>query len=735
MKKYLIMLVPVLMLSFQPDSPSSSAPANKRPVWAADDLQPSASQEKVEQLVANILTKYHYRKVRLNDSLSSVIWTNYLKEVDNSKIYLLASDVAGFEKYRNQLDDALINGDLTPAYEIFNVFLKRYDERSSFIKETLKTPFNFSADETFNTDREKATWPKDTDEQNDIWRKVLKNEALELKLAGQKDSTITNTMLSRYKNRDKAIARIKSEDVFQMYMNSFAEALDPHTNYLSPKASDRFNQEMSQSLEGIGAMLREDGDYIKIVDIVPGGPAFKSNKFTKEDKIVGVAQGDGAMVSIIGYQVDDAVKLIKGPKGTVVRLQIRSATALPSEAPKEIRLVREKIKLEDQRAKKEVIEISENGKPYKIGVITIPMFYRDFEGARKKETNFSSTTGDVKKYVDSLKLAKVDGIVIDLRNNGGGSLTEAIDLTGLFIQKGPVVQVRESSGETEVLTDQDPSVTYEGPLAVLVNRFSASASEIFAAAIQDYKRGIIVGGQTYGKGTVQTLIDLNQWLPKEPEKVGQVKMTIQKFYRINGSSTQHKGVTPDIELPSNYSAKEFGESSQPSALPWDQIATTRYDVTRAVDDKVLTRIRDKFEQRLKSDPDLKQLAQKLADDKKARENTVVSLQEVKRKKERDDAEKKRVALSKLDLPDDEEVAAGLVGGSANGEGVTVKGDSTAKAAVGKTTTGKNQVGKPAGASVAGATTPAVAKKKKDLYLTETGRILADMIAASPGRHQ
>ncbi len=734
MKKYLILLVPVLMLSFQPDSPSSSAPVNRRnaprSVYTADDLQPTTSQEKVEQLVANILTKYHYRKVRLNDSLSSVIWDNYLKEVDNNKIYLLASDIASFEKYRNQLDDALINGDLTPAYDIYNVFRKRYEERSEFVKETLKTPFNFTADETFNTDREKATWPKNVEEQNDLWRKVLKNESLELRLAGQKDSTITSTMTARYKNRDKAISRIKSEDVFQMYMNSFSEALDPHTNYLSPKASDRFTQEMSQSLEGIGAMLREDGDYIKIVDIVPGGPAFKSKLFTKEDKIVGVAQGDGPMVSIIGYQVDDAVKLIKGAKGTVVRLQVRSATALASESPKEIRLVREKIKLEDQRAKKEIIEITDNGKPYKIGVITIPIFYRDFEGARKKEADFSSTTSDVKKYVDSLKIAKVDGIVIDLRNNGGGSLTEAINLTGLFIQKGPVVQVRESSGETEVYTDPDPSVTYEGPMAVLVNRFSASASEIFAAAIQDYKRGIIVGGQTYGKGTVQTLIDLNQWLPKEPEKVGQVKMTIQKFYRINGSSTQHKGVTPDIELPSNFSAKEFGESSQPSALPWDQIATTRYDVTRAVDDKVLARIRDKFEQRLKSDPELKLFAQKLADDKKARENTVVSLQESKRKKERDEAEKKRAAMNKLDLSDDDEVAAGLVAP----DGAATVTDSTKVAASGKTTTSKNQAGK-ASSTVAATKVPAVAKKKKDLYLTETGRILADMIAATGGRHQ
>lgn len=717
MKKYLVTLVPVLMLSFQPDTPSSSAPAKLVKVANADDLQPSVSQEKVEALVAKLLTTYHYRRVRLNDSLSSVIWDNYLKDVDHSKTYFLASDIDSFAKYKTQLDDALVNGDLSAGYDIYNVFRKRFQERSDFVKETLKTPFTFTADETFNTDRDKAAWPKTLEEQNDIWRKVLKNQALELKLAGQKDSAVTATLTSRYKNLDKIIGRYKSEDVFQMYMNSFAEALDPHTNYLSPKSADRFNQEMSQSLEGIGALLREDGDYIKISDVLPGGPAFRSKKFTKEDKIVGVGQGDsGPMVSIVGYQVDEAVKLIKGAKGTTVRLQVQSANALAGAPPKEIKLVREKIKLEDQRAKKEVIDVTENGKTYKIGVITIPMFYRDFEGARKRETDFSSTTSDVKKFIDTLKTAKVEGIVIDLRNNGGGSLTEAISLTGLFIPKGPVVQVREYTGETEVYTDPDPSITYDGPMAVLVDRFSASASEIFAAAIQDYKRGIIVGGQTYGKGTVQTLIDLNQWLPKEPDKVGQVKMTIQKFYRINGSSTQHKGVTPDIELPSAFTAEEYGESSQPSALPWDQIASTRYESSRSVDDKVLSRLREKFEQRLKSDPELKNLAQQLADFKKAKGNTVVSLQEVKRKKERDEAEKKRAAMNTVSqLADDE-------------TGLTAVDTPDVKSEA-KTSDTKGADGKLVTASV-----PAPKKKKKDLYLSETGKILADMIAAN-GRHQ
>ena len=687
MRKYLITLVPVLMLSLQP-GPQAGMSAVPLPPPSADDLKPSVSQEHVEQLVARLLTTHHYRKVRLNDSLSSVVFDNYLKELDGNKAYFLASDVNSFEKYRNNIDDQLINGELTAAYDIYNVFRKRYQERNKFVQENFVKPFDFTVDETFNTDREKANWPKSIEDQNDLWRKLLKNQSLELKLTGKADTSVVNSMKSRYKNLDRYMNRIKAEDVFQIYMNSFAESLDPHTNYMSPRSADRFNQEMSASLEGIGALLQEDGDYIKISDIVPGGPAFKSKLLTKGDKIVGVAQGEGGqIVNIVGYQVDDAVKLIKGPKGTTVRLQIQSNDAIAGAPPKEIRLVREKIKLEEQRAKKEVIEITQNQKKYKLGVITIPVFYRDFEGARKREEGFASTTGDVQKFLNELKTEKVDGVVVDLRDNGGGSLTEAITLTGLFISRGPVVQVKEAQGDIEVQTDPDPSIIYDGPLAVMVNRFSASASEIFAAAIQDYKRGLIVGSQTYGKGTVQTMVDLNTWL-KESEKVGQVKMTIAKFYRINGSSTQHKGVTPDIELPSAFSAEEYGESSQPSALPWDQIASARFDVTRSLDDKIITKIRDRYEQRLKSDTDMKQLMADFAELKRAKEKTVVSLQESKRKKERDEAEKRRKSIS-----------------ASAGEPVATN-DSTTPAK-----------------------DPKDAKApKKDLYLDECGKVLADYIA-------
>ena len=672
------------MLSLNPDS---AATQKKVPtaVYADDDLKPSLSQEKVEVLVSNLLSNYHFRKVKLSDSLSSVVFDNYLKDVDGNKMYLLASDAAGFEKYRNEMDDFLANGNLNAPYEMYNLFRKRYRERSTFIQDELKKPLDFNTDETLNTNREKAEFAKTPEELNDLWRKMIKNEALELKIAGKADTAIVSTMRDRYASRDKFfLKRVRSEDVFQMYVNSYTEALDPHTSYMNPKTSDRFNQEMSQSLEGIGAILREEGNYIKIVEVVAGGPAFRSDQVHKEDKIVAVAQGEnGKFQDIVGWFVDDAVKLIKGPKGTTVRLQILAANSLPNTPPKEVKIVREKIKLEDRRAKKEIVTINQNKKDYKIGVINLPEFYRDFEGARQRDKDFASTTRDVQKLVEELKAQNVDGLVIDLRNNGGGSLTEAVSLTGLFISRGPVVQVKEQSGEIESQNDPDPTVLYDGPLAVLVNRFSASASEIFAAAIQDYKRGVVVGEQTYGKGTVQTLIDLNQFA-REKEPMGQLKLTVQKFYRINGSSTQRKGVTPDVELPSFFAASEYGEDSQLSALPWDQIGATRYDATKIMTDKVTARLRDRYQQRLKTDIELKQLVAELDRARKAKENTTVSLLESKRRKENEENERQRKAIMKLNTEVEAEDGA-----------VAVK-DKT--------------------------------KKKKDIYLTECGRVLIDLTA-------
>ncbi len=687
MKSFLIALAPVLLLSLQPDDSRSRVVSSRPFAVADDDLKPTLTQEKVEAYVTKIFSGYHYRKFNVNDSLSSKMYDNYLSDIDRGKLYFLASDVQYFEKYRTQLDEALSNGDLTAAYDIYNTFRRRYRERSNYITKLLANPkFDFTVDESFNTDREKAVWAKNTEDLDEIWRKLLKNEALELKLSGKADTSVVTLLRDRYKNRERNLGRFRSEQVFQMYMNAFCEVLDPHTRYFSPTDSDRFKQDMYQALEGIGAVLREDGNYIKVVEVVPGGPAFKDKRLKKDDRIIGVAQGDdGKFEDIVGWYVDDAVKKIKGTKGTTVRLQVLAGDALANDPPKEIRLVREKVNLQTSRAKKEIVTINQNKHDYKIGVINIPSFYRDFEGAGKRDKDFASTTRDVQKIIDSLKAENVEGIVIDLRNNGGGSLTEAISLTGLFIPKGPVVQVRESTGDTEVQTDPDPSVTYDGPIAVLINRFSASASEIFAAAIQDYKRGIVLGEQTYGKGTVQTMVDLNQWI-KDTDKLGQINITVAKFYRINGSSTQRKGVSPDIEFPSAFSAEEYGESSQPTALPWDQIATARYDLSKALNEKQVSKLKEKYQQRLKSETEMKTFVDELELFRKARENTTVSLQETKRKKEREEAEKKRAALKKLET--EEEVD--------EDEPITA-----AKAAD---------------------------RKKKDIYMNETNRILADYIA-------
>ena len=501
----------------------------------------------------------------------------------------------------------------------------------------------------------------------------------------------------RYTNLDKQFAKVKSEYVFQEFMNAFAETIDPHTNYFSPPDASRFKDEMAQSFEGIGASLRSENDYTKIMEIMPGGPAMKSGLLHKDDRIVGVAQGDGPMVDVIGWAIDDVVKRIRGPKGTTVRLNILPFDAPAGATPKEVKLVRDKITLEEGIAKSEVIKLDYNGKPYNLGVITIPGFYQATDDRAKGDRNYNSTTRDVRRFLTDLKSQKVDGVVIDLRNNGGGSLDEAINLSGLFIKEGPVVQVRAASGEVDVDEDPDPSVVYDGPLAVLVNRFSASASEIFAAAIQDYKRGIVIGEQTYGKGTVKQLIDLNQFMPKEPEKVGMLKVTRSKFYRINGASTQRKGVTPDVELPSAFSAEEYGESSQPTALPWDQITSTRYQTYRDVSEALLNKLRQDYESRLKTDPELQKLATDFEEFRKAKENTVISLQYDKRKKERDEAEKKRQAVAKTR--------------STPALGLTPADSIEAKIASG---TGPEAN---------------LAKLDKDLYLKETGRILADFITS------
>ncbi len=625
------------------------AAANGFTVSDTTQLKPKSIYGKEAKAVITILDNNHYSKLNMNDSLSSVILDAYFHSLDNNKTYFLASDLANFEKYRFQIDNLTRAENVSPAYEIYSVFHTRFEQRMDYIlKKLIPQKFDYSADEAYQSDRDKELWSKNESELNDVWRKIIKSQALSLKLAGKPQAEIEKMLTERYVRLRKSLSQYNSEDVFSMYMNTITEAYDPHTNYLSPKAADLFKQSMSLSLEGIGARLQTENDYTKVAEVIVGGPADKSDLIHANDRIIGVAQGEtGEMVDVIGWRIDEVVKLIKGPKGTTVRLQIfpsETGIAGPSHS---ISIVRDKIKLEDQQATKKTIQYQEKGKAMKLGVITLPTFYMDFEEYQKGNPNYTSTTRDVKRLIKELQTEKIDGLVLDLRNNGGGSLAEAIDLTGLFIKDGPVVQVKTSGNKIEVGSDDDSSISYSGPLVIMTNRFSASASEIFAGAIQDYHRGVIVGESTYGKGTVQTVIDLDRYIPGQKDELGQLKLTFQKFYRVTGSSTQHKGVTPDVLLPSALDAEQFGESSQPSAMPWDEIKGTLYQKTPVINDRVVSSLNRAYQTRLQTDPILEKYAADTEEIRKSINETTISLNETIRKKEMEEAEKKKASSDKL----------------------------------------------------------------------------------------
>ncbi|MEM1406201.1 MAG: carboxy terminal-processing peptidase [Bacteroidota bacterium] len=613
-------------------------------------LKPKKHYGQEARLVSQILTTYHFKKIALNDSLSAVILDNYISTLDNNKSYFTKSDITEFGQYRNKLDDMTSMGEVEVAFVIFNKFRDRFNQRMEYVRSTLTSKtYDYTKDEFYQTDRDDEDWAVNGDELNELWRKVIKSQALSLKLSGRSQDEIEENITKRYKRFQKNVDQYTSEDVFELYMNTVAEAFDPHTNYFSPRTSDRFKQNMSLSLEGIGARLQMDNDFTKIVQIMPGGPAEKSGLLHDNDRIVGVAQGvDGEMVDVIGWRLDDVVQLIKGPKGTTVRLEILEAKNGVNGKPTEITLVRDKIKIEDLEAKAEVINLNNSGQNHKVGIITLPGFYMDFEAYQNGDPNYNSTTRDVKRLIEELKGKGIDGLMVDLRNNGGGSLAEAIDLTGLFIKDGPVVQVKTSGNKIEVGKDEDPGLLWDGPLAVMINRFSASASEIFAGAIQDYGRGVVIGEQTFGKGTVQNVIDLGRYIDvPDGEKVGQLKLTLQKFYRVTGSSTQHLGVDPDINLPSAFDASEFGESSNPSALPWDQIASAKYNLTNDISSRLIAQLNTDYKSRLTSDIDLRNLVEETVELKQNLARTEISLNEEIRKKQMEEAEKKRAKRSGL----------------------------------------------------------------------------------------
>ena len=641
MKSVFILLLTVLAANFYFAGTTETIFEAGNELDSLKSLEPKNYFMLEGQLVHTILDRYHYKQFELNDSLSSIIFDRYVESVDYGKNYLLESDINSFEKYRYELDDHLKDGDVLPFYDMFNVFLFRKRDQIIYTDTLLGKEFDYTIDEEYLINRKDAPWAKSRAELNDIWRKRVKNDALNLKLNDKEWEEIQKNLHKRYENYSRILTQYNSEDVFQLAMNSFTVSVDPHTNYLSPITSDNFKIDMSLSLEGIGARLQVDDGYTKVVEIIPGGPAFKSKKLHPDDRITAVAQGkDGEFVDVVGWRITDVVQLIRGPKDSIVRLLLLKYDKGLNAEPVELILVRDKVKIEDQSAHSSTLNIKHNAKPFEIGVITIPKFYIDFEAARKRENDYKSTSRDVKKLLNELIKEKVDGIIIDLRNDGGGSLEEAIKVTGLFIEEGPVVQVRDMEGKITVDRDLDPEIVYDGPLAVLVNRFSASASEIFSGAIQDYGRGIIIGENTYGKGTVQNLVDLNRLTSGKGFKLGQVKLTIAKYYRIDGSSTQRMGVIPDIIFPSYVDANDFGESNEPSALKWDKIESVEYELFFELF-SIIPELKKLSVQRRETDPEFEYFREDIEEYKKSIEDSFVSLNEDVRRKEKEEREEKR----------------------------------------------------------------------------------------------
>lgn len=604
-------------------------------------INPTDVHLKATKLITNFLQRYHYRKFDLDDAFSEKIHSHFIESLDPGKNYFLANDIQNFEQYRYLLDDFLLNADLRAPYSFFTLYQQRVNERVNHALSLLETDFDFSKDEVFLIDRETASWPNSQLEQNDIWRKRVKNDVLSLHLAGKTTDEIKTTLKKRYEGIKKRSHQLNSNDVYQLFINAFATSIDPHTSYLSPRSYDNFEIRMSLSLEGIGAMLRLDGEYTLVSRVIPGGPADLSGLLKSKDRIIGIAQVDEEkFVDVVGWRLDEVVDLIRGKKGTVVKLQLLRGEQGDAAVPEEISLTRNKIKLEEQAAQKTILNINHEDKASKIGVITIPTFYMDFAAYQKGEKDYRSTTRDVNQLLTELKDEDIDTLILDLRSNGGGSLIEATNLAGLFIDHGPVVQVQDSSGNLEIHKDLKKGVSYDGPLVVLVDRFSASASEIVASALQDYGRAVVVGEATYGKGSVQQLIDLNRFSRSKEAKLGQLKATIAQYFRVDGGSTQHKGVLPDINYVAGIKVNERGERSLKNALPWSQITPANYSgqiIARSVIDQLdkqhLTRVADN--QRYQTMVKLFELNETLTDRK------TVSLNEATRKKRFDELENKR----------------------------------------------------------------------------------------------
>lgn len=650
-KRYVLALTAALPLAI------ALAATQNKPNTPASALVPTESQAIASNLMYLHLSgsNFAYRPLPLDDALSLQIYNNYLKSLDENKIFFLASDIEKIKYYESHFDDAIKDKDLNPAFDIFKTYINRVDNRISFARLLLKQEFDFTAKESYQYDRKDAAWASNEKQLDEIWRQSVKNDVLRLKLAGRPMDEIRKTLDKRYSNLSERIHQLSADDVLENFMNAYGNAIDPHTAYFSPRSADNFSMSMKLSLEGVGAVLQEQDDFVVFRTIMPGSPAEKSGQIKTGDRVLAVGQGDkGPMVDVVDWSINDVVAKIRGPKGSVVRLDIQSGAEGADGSHKIVKIVRDKIKLEDQAASKKIISSGNK----RIGVIELQAFYLDFEAARRGDPDARSATADVRKLLLELKQEKVDGVVVDLRSNGGGSLPEAIELTGLFIKQGPVLQVRDSSGATEHLDDTNEDVAWSGPLAVLVNRSSASASEIFAAAIQDYGRGLIIGEPTFGKGTVQTVVDFNRYPRAKDMKLGELHMTTAQFFRINGGTTQNAAVTPDVLFPVSVDANEYGESTFDNALPYTEIAPAAYQKLGSFK-SINPQLDSLHKTRVSQDKEFSWWMQDVAYFKTERDKKSISLNEQERiaernslKAQREAREKERKVLGLASLGDD-----------------------------------------------------------------------------------
>lgn len=620
----------VIILALATVGPAASFDAVTSPPPA---VKPMPDQSQTAPLVAEMLARYHYKALPLDDAMSEKVFEQYLKALDGEKIFFVQSDIDQLAGFRTKLDEALNEGDLTAPFAIFNRYMQRAAERYAYARSLLRDGFDFAVAETYQYGRSKEPWAKTEGDIRELWRKRVKNDWLRLKLAGKSDKNIVEMLDKRYEQFQKRIGRVKSEDAFQIFMNAYTMAVEPHTNYMGPRAAEDFNISMKLSLVGIGAMLAEKDDYVTVRELVAGGPAALSGQLQVGDRIVGVAQGqDGGMTDVLGWRLDDTVALIRGAAESTVLLDVLPATAGPDGAHQVVSLVRKKITLADQAAKKTLLTVPDGKATRRIGVISLPSFYEDFAARQEGRAGFKNASDDVAALLDELKQQKVDGLLIDLRNNGGGSLAEAIELTGLFIGKGPVVQQRDAKGEVTVLSSETKRIAWDGPLGVLINRNSASASEIFAAAIQDYGRGFVIGEPSFGKGTVQTMVNLDQIAKNEKPQFGELKFTIAQFFRINGGTTQLRGVTPDFSFPTAADMENSGESSFANALPWMQVKAADY-LPSHDRKRLLPVLLTRQEAREKKDKDFRCLQDEIAEVKRQNTTKQISLNETERRRE------------------------------------------------------------------------------------------------------